>query len=370
MPGAFSKIRNASLYSTVVLSGAGDARRQIDEDNRKAAIIWSIIEIIAWIGCLVLSMSDEIFERCRIMFISALALSIATFVLSAFVAQKSPKLIRPIIFITYAVLLFAGIGISFFQPDVRSATFVAAVLIVPVMFVNDTLPTAACVAASIVIFAIAGKGALEPDIYSWTLKSLIIFSIVGVVIGHIINKTRFERYAFAESAMELAELRNKFAYYDSMTDLLNRRAYTERIEQLAGNMPATCCVVTADVNGLKQINDTLGHSAGDEVIIGAAECLSRCFEGVGDVYRLGGDEFSVITMEPQDNVMQRLLRMKQMAACWKGRFIEGISISYGVATAHGNPNIDSVLRAADRKMYEYKRNYYTTAGRERRRSSN
>ena len=48
---------------------------------------------------------------------------------------------------------------------------------------------------------------------------------------------------------------------------------------------------------------------------------------------MGGDEFSVITTEAEKDVTERLLRMEQMAASWKGQFINGISISYGVATA-------------------------------------
>jgi len=64
--------------------------------------------------------------------------------------------------------------------------------------------------------------------------------------------------------------------------------------------------------------------------------------------------------------MERLLLMEQMTSGWKGRLVDGVSISYGLATAQDNPDIDSVLNAADQKMYEYKRNYYTTSGRERR----
>ena len=50
----------------------------------------------------------------------------------------------------------------------------------------------------------------------------------------------------------------------------------------------------SDVNGLKEANDTLGHEAGDELIIGSAECLEKSFEGINTIYRLGGDEFTVI----------------------------------------------------------------------------
>lgn len=366
MSGALSKIRETLIYSTVVYDGKGHVRKQVDEDNRKTAVIWSVVEIAFWILCLLISINDEDFQRCRALYITALVLSTVTLVLSASVARKSPKL-TPIIVVAMQIFLIgAGIGLSFFQWDIRSATFVAAVLIVPVMFVCDTIQPLVCVVLGIVAFAILGPYVIAPDVFSWTFKTLLIFSVAGVLIGHIINKSRFERYSYAESALELAELRDKFAHYDQLTELRNRRAYSEKVEQLELDMPSACCVVMADINGLKQANDTYGHHAGDELIIGAAECLKRSFEGIGKVFRLGGDEFCVIAEGTEEDVAERLLIMEQMAASWKGEHINGISISYGVATAQDNPDVDSVLKAADRAMYEFKRDYYTTSGRERR----
>ena len=362
-----SKIRDELLYASVVRDGEGRAQELIDEDNRKSAVVWSVAEIVFWLFCLALSINDKIFEQCRVVYITALVLSFATLILAAFVAPKYPKVIHFLVVVMQIVLLGVGIALAYFQPDVRSATFIASVLIVPVMFVCSTLPTMVYVAISVVVFAVTGAGAIAPDVYSWTLKSLIIFSLAGLLIGHIINKTRFERYALAESALELAELRKKYAYYDPLTNLRNRRAYAEEAERLSVDMPPACCVVSADINGLKQTNDTFGHNAGDELIIGAAECLSRCFEGAGEVFRLGGDEFCVIATVPADDVTKRLQNMEQMAVNWKGQYVNGISISYGIAVVQASPNIDSALEEADRKMYENKRRYYTAGGRDRRR---
>ena len=126
-------------------------------------------------------------------------------------------------------------------------------------------------------------------------------------------------------------------------------------------------MIVVDVNGLKRINDTYGHSAGDGQIIGAAKCLNRCFKDVGDVYRLGGDEFCVIATLPESAAWERLLNAEQMATGWTGQSVESISLSYGMATTRDNPNIEAALKAADHNMYEFKRRYYTTSGRERRR---
>lgn len=337
------------------------------EDNRRTAVIWSAVEMIFWSVCLIMSMSDPIFKVGRPVYVIALAVAIATLVCAIRLAGRGPKPAKLLMYAMQLALLVAGIALAYFQANVRSATFIAAVLIVPVMFVSDTLPVALFEVACIVVFAITGPHFIDPDVQNWTLKSLIIFSIAGILIGHVINKSRFERYAYEESALELAELRNKYAYYDQLTGLQNRRAYSEKIDQLAQTPTTDCCVIMIDVNGLKRINDTYGHSAGDGQIIGTAKCLSQCFEGVGEVYRLGGDEFCVIATLPESAAWERLLDAEQMAAGWTGQSVESISLSYGMATTRDNPNIEAALKAADQNMYEFKRRYYTTSGRERRR---
>lgn len=60
-------------------------------------------------------------------------------------------------------------------------------------------------------------------------------------------------------------------------------------------------------------------------------------------------------------------KMQEISAKWKGQLISGISISYGIATAHEHSNFDLVMKEADEKMYESKRNYYKAWGRNRRR---
>ena len=175
MPKVLSTIREELLYSTVVDDGKGRVRKRIDEDNRKVAVIWSVVEIAFWILCLALSINDELFERCRPLYVTAVVLSLVTLVLAALVAPKAPRLVRPLVIAMQLILLGAGIGLAFFQWDVRSATFIAAVLIVPVMFLTDTLPTAVCVALGVAVFMIAGHQYVEPEVYNWTYKTLMIF---------------------------------------------------------------------------------------------------------------------------------------------------------------------------------------------------
>lgn len=368
-----SKMKKAMLYSTTIDDPDGRVQEQIQEENRKFAVIWSAVEIAFWVFCLLTSGSNEWFLYFRRVYFASLLISIFTLVASAVFASKDARLVPPITLIMRAALLGAGIGIALSLPNGRTATFVAAVLFAPVMFISDTLPTALLILAANIVYILIGSRNSDPAVYSWTLLQLVLFSIAGVFLGHFINKARFERYEFAEYAVQLAEsnaklaeLQTKYAYNDQMTGLPNRRAYSEKVEQLSKQLPVPCSVVMADINGLKEANDTLGHEAGDELIIGSAECLRKSFEGVDTIYRLGGDEFAVIMESTEADVKTRLERMEKICADWKGRFINGISISYGTASTEEFSDLDSLLKAADQRMYEYKSNYYISTGKNRR----
>ena len=208
---------------------------------------------------------------------------------------------------------------------------------------------------------------MDPEKYSWTLTNLIIFSTIGLVLGYFVNKTRFERYIFADSAVKLAELQTRYAYIDQMTELQNRRAFEEMNTRVREEMPGYCCLVLADINGLKQINDRIGHEAGDELITASAECLRRGFPGIDTIYRTGGDEFCVVITDADTDAARCLEQTAEHCAGWQGKFVKGFSLSYGYADSKEFTDSESVRRAADQRMYQFKRQYYINSGKDRRR---
>ena len=264
------------------------------------------------------------------------------------------------------MFLGAGIGVALNLAP-KTIIIFASVLVVPVLFISNLLPTLVLLLLNVITLALLGSSRMDAETFSWTLTNLIIFSTIGLVLGYFVNRTRFERYLFADSAVKLAELQKRYAYYDQMTNLQNRRAYDEMISRFAAEMPAYCCVVTADINGLKEINDRLGHEAGDELISASAECLRRGFPGVSTIYRIGGDEFCLFITDADTDAGQCLKRMEEYCAAWQGKHVNGFSLSYGYADSKEFPDIDSIRREADQRMYQFKRQYYMNSGKDRRR---
>ena len=340
-------------------------RDQIMRDNRRFVIIWACAESVYWIFDLIMARYKHDFYLCRNAYAGALIACLAALLIIFLFTRKDLKLVPLAALLTEIALLGAGIGIACCQ-DTRTIVLFAAVLIVPVMYVSRTMLTVALFAINAVAFMLIGSRVMSPGPYSWSLLNLVIFSSVGILIGYFVDTSRFERYAYARSAEKLADIQKRYAYYDQMTGLKNRRAYAEQIESLGADLPQDLCVVMADINGLKTTNDTIGHEAGDELITGAADCLQQAFSCTDKVYRIGGDEFCVMMKGSREDAQRCIDRLEEITAKRKGRHIGSISISCGAEPAEGHADIESVVKEADRRMYESKNQYYLTSGKDRR----
>ena len=155
---------------------------------------------------------------------------------------------------------------------------------------------------------------------------------------------------------------------DEMTRLFNRRCYEEDLtayrEAALGD---DFVLFSIDVNGLKTVNDTKGHAAGDELIKGAADCLALTIKSVGKIYRTGGDEFMAIAHTNEPEKIKEEIKSK--AAEWHGMYSDKITMSIGYAASKDRPNakVDDLEHIADANMYADKDKFYKEQGIDRRR---
>lgn len=158
------------------------------------------------------------------------------------------------------------------------------------------------------------------------------------------------------------------AYTDELTRLYNRRAYEEGLDRIRKDVPSEKIIVVAifDVNGLKEVNDKLGHAAGDELLRGAASTIRSVYGSYGKCYRTGGDEFVVILEEPVEKLSVLNESFEKAAAKWHGKQVAELNISYGAALSEEVCSIDEQIILADQRMYFAKKAYYQRIGKDRR----
>lgn len=156
---------------------------------------------------------------------------------------------------------------------------------------------------------------------------------------------------------------------DELTRAYNRRAYDESMEKEKVMNREDLVIASIDVNGLKQVNDQLGHGAGDELILGATDCLRSAFAGYGEIYRTGGDEFMVLLHCSKEQLEKMIVKLEKKVQSWSGTKVSQLAIAKGIVMRNQYPDqtISELEKLADQLMYDDKTRYYQRMGIERRR---
>ena len=125
-----------------------------------------------------------------------------------------------------------------------------------------------------------------------------------------------------------------------------------------------------DINGLKLTNDSFGHTAGDDLLKGAATAMKNYFSASGwKVFRTGGDEFVAITAKYIEDGNKVVEEFKEELKRFKHNQIKELSISIGIAqgTKSEVNAIEELVKIADKRMYADKELFYSDSTHERRR---
>ena len=175
----------------------------------------------------------------------------------------------------------------------------------------------------------------------------------GVLARHIRRASERKRF---QNAIEQASVR------DDLTGLYNRRGFIALAEQrirMHSTDSLRPVLVFADMDGLKPINDSLGHAVGDRALVEAASVFRSCFRGGDILGRLGGDEFVMLLFPgrheiDRDNVLQRLKNgLAERNAAPHREF--RLSVSVGFARLTAGESLGDLMARADRDMYRRKR---------------
>jgi len=166
---------------------------------------------------------------------------------------------------------------------------------------------------------------------------------------------------------EVEEQRARIAYLerladqDSLTPVVNRRAFVRELSRFVsyGERYGTpSSVIYFDLNGLKGINDTYGHAAGDAALQRVAEILTEKVRESDFVGRLGGDEFGALLAHADEaaateKALQLVDAIETTSIDWNGTAIP-LAVAFGAYTFKGGENASEALAEADKKMYAQK----------------
>jgi diguanylate cyclase (GGDEF)-like protein len=265
-------------------------------------------------------------------------------------ASRRPEYLVFATIVSSQVLLGAGIALSGGPHSPAIILLLLPLITLPARFSGRGMWTG--FGLTVVVLLVAGV-ALDPAAYADdpTFVNAGLCAAAGLTI-------------FSQFLMDTEMQQRSASILDPLTGLLNRTSLKARFAEIAQQAAQTgdaVCVLVCDLDRFKAVNDRYGHERGDDVLEQAALVLRRQLRAFELVYRLGGEEFLVvlpgITLGEGRDVAERA--RVAMANARPGDL--PVTISIGVAAAHGGDvDYETLFRAADGALYEAKR-----AGRDR-----
>jgi diguanylate cyclase (GGDEF)-like protein len=194
------------------------------------------------------------------------------------------------------------------------------------------------------------------ELYSKTFKLLMV---AFLLVSPLLIFLSFKLASYQVNQKILFAKLNEQATRDGLTELFNRRAILEKLGgdmKLARRRNVPLSIAFIDLNDLKKVNDTIGHEAGDVLIVGLAETLRETLRETDYAARVGGDEFLVVFLDSNfDDTVKIVERIhtifaqkgeEQMKMVW--------SMSVGIASIKGNESPEEFIKRADDEMYKNK----------------
>lgn len=206
--------------------------------------------------------------------------------------------------------------------------------------------------------------ALSPSKWDYNWPSILCFvlllSALGAITSYVL-RAQYSKLVASKQALALSEQKlRELSIKDPLSKLYNRRYLDENFQQLLTNPNSPCGVLMIDVDHFKHINDTYGHTKGDEVIQSVATVLLRNIRKQDIACRFGGDEFLVVLLDC--DVKQTFAKAESIVTEITGIIVDipnnpQISLSVSIGISHYPENgilPNDLVLAADVAMYEAK----------------
>ena len=192
----------------------------------------------------------------------------------------------------------------------------------------------------------------------YTMPVCVIFCLSASLLDVLYGGVRTNEAIIISSVFLYLVLFSNDNRRDSLTGLLNRQAFYDDCNLYGKKIGA---IASLDMNGLKMLNDTQGHQAGDKALKTIGDCILKLADERTLAYRVGGDEFLIMFLHAEENVISDTIKKTEISVAQAG-----YSVSTGYALRSGEESIDDTYRRSDDLMYRAKAEYYRSKGQKQR----
>lgn len=360
----FKKVFNAIFYGGLSKENYIAVQDDVFAYNRKMVIFYSLFaSCIFLILALLTSLTNITITKNKILYMIATVAFALVAVINRLFSKKHHFILGLSEY--FCVISFFSVGIVLAVNSAYdvTASYMVLLFAVPMLMVLRPFTISMVIILTNIIYILL-MYKLEPtELFHKNLINAIIYGTTSVMVSTSIIIMKFKKH-------EADYLNKQLLYKDQLTGLLNRHAYNDLLKSYTKKpIEPDFVYFSMDLNGLKTVNDTYGHIAGDDFIISSALCIKNAFEPYDQIFRIGGDEFVALLHMNSKEITNAIVDFQKQLSLQNDGASDLLSISVGFSTVQDDKltGIDALARLADKRMYDNKRKYYESNGHNRRR---
>lgn len=261
----------------------------------------------------------------------------------------------PVMCVLFQVLLFSFILLIdlLAAPDTPASFMPGLCISLPVLFVMSFQCSYGIMIVFEVLYILCAITFKDPFLAQYDIFNSVVGIAFSIAVAEVTMRLRLRNYAIQMKYKQLSTV-------DTLSGILNKRAWTESVKQYLWLQKSNtgCTMAILDVDDFKQINDQLGHFAGDQILQHIGTVLAETFRATDLVGRFGGDEFVVLLKGITETAVleKKFQRIeKQLSHIAVGEQIIKVTCSIGIAAAVGESiEFDALFQATDAALYHAK----------------
>lgn len=343
------KLRKLFFYAGLEKEEFHDLGPSIHKENCLLLKVFSLLGAVMFFLVLIASMLTRGFAAVNSKTYLTCWIAMLLLLLCAhYLIPRRPALVMLFVYLFEITLYAFGIHISMLHAEKAAVSAVVFMLVTPLLFYDRPIRVSSLILIVVAVFCAIVVRYKEPSVAESDVWNMISFGVVAIAMSLFIMSIKIRSLAQSRRIEYLSQT-------DLLTGLKNRNHYERRLAEYPGLCTSRLVCIYADVNGLHEMNNQEGHSAGDRMLCEVASKMQQCF-GVEHTYRLGGDEFASFRADCQpEEVKSEIDRIRQQLA------EKGYYMPFGIAAqdkVNGELDMYELVKNAESSMYAAKKEFY------------
>lgn len=343
-------LRNLLFYGGVDPEVYRDCREEIWKENREKLFFFLSVSILFLLITLVVCCLVKSLTAGFVIYLVGLAVCLGLIcAVQNFPDNHRVTVLSADVFMGMLYLMGIYLG-TIAYPNEPAICFHVFAVLLPMLFTRPAIWNILRTALYEGIFVGCVFWFKTPDVLALDLLNAFLFGAAACVLSTYYVRALTDNVVARRKLKVIAET-------DLNTQIPNRNAYENHMQDYPLRCANTLSCVYVDVNGLHELNNTKGHDAGDVMLKTVAQEMVKTF-GIKDSYRIGGDEFVAFVVDEDPRMVRE--RMRALEANVEA---DGYSVAVGCATCSaGGIQMEALIKQAETRMYDAKNEYYRKRG--------